>query len=57
MNEFLNYFKVELTPLLNTNLHDNMEMLAKQMGIYLHPSFTKPKIDIVFTEDDKNGLD
>jgi hypothetical protein len=46
INEFLNYFKVELGPMMNGNLHDNMELLAKHLGVFPHPSFAKPKVEL-----------
>ncbi|KAM3127588.1 hypothetical protein pb186bvf_020293 [Paramecium bursaria] len=53
INNFLNYFRPELTNLLKTNIYDNMAVLCQQIGVHLHPSFQKPnKFDEVADFDE-----
>ncbi|CAD8080635.1 unnamed protein product [Paramecium primaurelia] len=54
LNEYLNYFKPELSAMMKNNIFDNMEILCQTIGIARHPSFILPTQMIDLNDFDEN---
>ncbi|CAK87477.1 unnamed protein product (macronuclear) [Paramecium tetraurelia] len=54
LNEYLNYFKPELSAIMKNNIFENMELLSQTIRIAIHPSFIKPNQIIDLNDFDEN---